>query len=35
MKDQKQNLPDDYVFKQGEMGDKAYLLLDGRLHRSK
>ena len=29
-KDQKQKfLPDDYVFKQGEKGDKAYLLLDG------
>ena len=31
-KDQKQKfLPDDYVFKQGEKGDKAYLLLDGRV----
>ena len=31
-KDQKQKfLPDDYVFKQGEIGDKAYLLLDGRV----
>lgn len=31
-KDQKQKfLPDDYVFKQGERGDKAYLLLDGRV----
>ena len=33
MKDeQKQKfLPDDYIFKQGEKGDKAYLLLDGRV----
>ena len=31
-KDQKQRfLPDDYIFKQGEKGDKAYLLLDGRV----
>ena len=31
-KDQKQKfLPDDYIFKQGEKGDKAYLLLDGRV----
>ena len=31
-KNQKQKfLPDDYVFKQGEKGDKAYLLLDGRV----
>lgn len=24
-------LPDEYVFKQGDKGDKAYLLLDGRV----
>lgn len=24
-------LPDEYIFKQGEKGDKAYLLLDGRV----
>ena len=24
-------LPDEYIFKQGEKGDKAYLLLDGRI----
>lgn len=24
-------LPDDYIFKQGEKGEKAYLLLDGRV----
>lgn len=24
-------LPDEYIFKQGERGDKAYLLLDGRI----
>jgi len=30
--DQKQKfLPDDYIFKQGDRGDKAYLLLDGRV----
>ncbi len=30
--DKKQRfLPDDYIFKQGEKGDKAYLLLDGRV----
>jgi len=30
--DQKQKfLPDDYIFKQGDKGDKAYLLLDGRV----
>ena len=31
-KDQKQKyLPDDYIFEQGDKGDKAYLLLDGRV----
>ena len=30
--DQKQRyLPDDYIFKQGEKGNKAFLLLDGRV----
>jgi CRP-like cAMP-binding protein len=24
-------LPDEYIFRQGEKGDKAYLLLDGRI----
>ena len=24
-------LPDEYIFKQGEKGNKAYLLLDGRI----
>ena len=24
-------LPDEYIFEQGEKGDKAYLLLDGRI----
>ena len=24
-------LPDEYIFRQGEKGDKAYLLLDGRV----
>ena len=24
-------LPDEYIFNQGEKGDKAYLLLDGRV----
>ena len=24
-------LPDEYIFNQGERGDKAYLLLDGRV----
>ena len=24
-------LPDEYIFKQGEKGNKAYLLLDGRV----
>ena len=24
-------LPDEYIFKQGDKGDKAYLLLDGRI----
>ena len=24
-------LPDDYIFKQGDKGEKAYLLLDGRV----
>jgi len=24
-------LPDEYIFKQGEKGEKAYLLLDGRV----
>ena len=33
MKDDKKQrfLPDDYIFKQGEKGDKAFLLLDGRV----
>ena len=31
-KDLKQRfLPDEYIFKQGEKGNKAYLLLDGRI----
>ena len=33
MKDQQKQryLPDDYIFRQGDKGDKAYLLLDGRV----
>ena len=33
MKDElkKRFLPDEYIFNQGEKGDKAYLLLDGRV----